>query len=126
MAKKVEQVRYYGPHQTELPKGSAAGRGANNWPATLTHRSMTSGTAFAPKGVNRSVVQLGIQSLPGTKFFINNSGNPVVIGATGIYELNVDGLAKITNLSFEPESVNRIDNSSTGYILVDYVYEEGE
>jgi hypothetical protein len=35
------------------------------------------------------IVQLGIQSVPGTKFYLNGSNNPIIIGNTGIYELDL-------------------------------------
>jgi hypothetical protein len=38
------------------------------------------------------IVHLGIQTLPGTKVYLNsNMDAPVIIGATGIYELDLEG-----------------------------------
>jgi len=36
--------------------------------------------------------------MPGVKFYVNNHTTPIIIGATGIYELNVDGLSNITDI----------------------------
>lgn len=47
---------------------------------------------------NEKVVALGIQGKPGTTFKING-GNNIVIGKTGIYELDLtNGLGLITSL----------------------------
>lgn len=114
MPKKIGQVRYYGTNSN----GVADSR---NWPATLTHAKMRSGTAFSDV---YPIVQLGIQTLPGVKVFINNHSTPIVIGSTGIYELNVDGLSRISNISFDINSLNVIDNNSNAYIIVDYIYDK--
>ena len=63
------------------------------------------------------VFQLGIQALPGTSFKINNSNTDIIIGSTGIYELDLKGITFIEALQ------------CTGYvgktIIVDYLYEGG-
>jgi len=43
--------------------------------------------------------------MPGTKFYVNNHTTPVVVGATGIYELDVDGLSNITDIQFDDKSL---------------------
>jgi hypothetical protein len=74
MAKKVTQIRYY-------TDGSN-----NNYPNNVTYRNLVSGTIF---NEYRPIVQLGIQALPGTKFYLNGNNMPIVIGNTGIYELDL-------------------------------------
>lgn len=102
MAKKVSQVRYFG-----------GGNANGNTNAT----QLMNGSAF-----KYPIVQLGVQALPGTRLLINNSETPLTIGATGIYELNIDGLATITSLMFASASVKNLP--ATASIIVDYIYDE--
>jgi hypothetical protein len=37
--------------------------------------------------------------------FINGFTTPIIVGSTGIYELNVDGLSSITDLQFDKASL---------------------
>ncbi len=113
MAKRVKQVRYY-----------ADGSG-NNYPTVdgPTYRNLISGSAFS-KYV--PIVQLGIQSLPGTKFYINGANNPIIIGNTGIYELDLQGLTEISSLQFEASSIATISRNNGAYLIVDIIYEDGE
>ena len=75
MAKKVKQFRYYN------------NTSSNNYPSNIVnYRSLISGTAFSDF---IPIYQLGIQSLPGTKFYLNGATNPIIIGNTGIYELDL-------------------------------------
>lgn len=71
------------------------------------------------------ITQLGIQSLPGTEFIVNGGDNTVVIGATGIYDLDLNGLVKINNLQFLPSSLARIKQTTGGYLIIDILYEGG-
>lgn len=65
--------------------------------------------------------------MPGVKFYLNGSIEPVIVGSTGIYELNVENLANITSLSFDYTSLSMIENSETAYLIIDLLYEkEGE
>lgn len=114
MVKKVIQFRYYG-------EGNAM-----NWPASAdTKANFTSGLLFndyAP------FVHLGVQTLPGTKLWLNNNfTTPVIVGATGIYELaleNTTGL--IQGIKVDQQSMDIIENTRGGYIIIDLVYEPEE
>lgn len=108
MAKLIKQIRYYNNENL------------NNNPSKLSYRSLMSGTAFYSY---TPIIQLGIQALPGTKFYLNGSGNPIIIGSTGIYELNVEGLTEINSLQFDKSSLNTIDNNDNAYLIVDIIYE---
>jgi hypothetical protein len=44
------------------------------------------------------------------KIYINNHTDPIVVGQTGIYELNVDGFSYITDLKFDNATLNIINN----------------
>ena len=72
------------------------------------------------------VLQFGIQSLPGTKFYLNNSVDPVEVGITGIYELDLSTGATITALRFDKTSLETIINNTTAFLIVDTVYETEE
>ena len=111
MAKKIKQYRYYG-------RSSEA-----NFPSDLTREGLISGFAFTD---SIPITQLGIQTLPGTVFYVNNSPEPVVVGSMGIYELDLSSGTFITNLRFDIESIRTIENISTAYVIVDVVYEVEE
>lgn len=85
-------------------------------------RTIVSGSAFADK-FGKGVEQLGIQAIPGTKFKLNSSPNWVIIGSTGIYELDLTNRATITSLVFDAESVYNIKEGSGLSLLVDIVYQ---
>lgn len=109
--KKVYQYRYYGVNNARNTEG-------------LTLNSLASGSAFSSK---MPILQLGVQSLPGTKIYINcpNVGDPVILGRTGIYELDLNDQSTITSLRIERASAEKIDvENNGGYLLVDIIYEE--
>lgn len=114
MARKIKQFRYYGEQTNNAP--------INNFPSNITPRNLISGSIFAD---NTPIIQLGIQALPGTKFFLNGNVYPVIIGNTGIYELDLKGQGEITALSFDAKSINIIKNNPNAYLIVDIIYEEG-
>lgn len=112
MAKQVKQFRFYDYNNTHK----------KNYPEGINFRNLISGSIFA----NYRIIQLGIQSLPGTKFYLNESHVPVIIGHTGIYELNLEGFAEITSLSFDPQSIEAINGNQNSFLIVDIIYEEDE
>lgn len=88
----------------------------------ITMNDLMSGNAFKDY---YPIIQLGIQSLPGLRFTINSNFDPIIIGATGIYELDlVDSSASITSLSFDQASLELINQNPDGYLIIDIVYEE--
>lgn len=110
MAKKIQQVRYYPGSPTD-----------KNYPSNVTKATLKSGNAF----VNYlPIVQLGIQTLPGVKFHLNGANNEIIVGSTGIYEIDVTESAQITGLSFDENSLSMIDASGSGYLIVDILYEK--
>ena len=112
MAKYVNQVRYYGDSAAKT----------KNSPDNVTYRTLQSGAVFES---TMPIVQLGIQTLPGMKFYINEHPNPIIVGQTGIYELNVDGISYITKLRFDGQTLSTINNNSnTAYLIIDYIYEK--
>ena len=112
MAKHIMQFRYYGENNIEKE---------NNQPDTITKQLLNSGEIFSKY---LPFTQLGIQTLPGTRFYLNdNIEGPIIIGSTGIYELELEGISKITNLSFDMKSLELIDSSNSAYLIIDIIYE---
>lgn len=109
MAKQIKQYRYY---KEKHP---------NNQPDAIAFRNLVSGSVFSNFV---PITQLGIQALPGMKFYLNNSTNPIIIGQTGIYELNLEGLAEINALSFDAESINAIIRNDNAYLIIDTIYDD--
>jgi hypothetical protein len=64
--------------------------------------------------------------LPGTKFYLNNSHTPIIIGYTGIYELSMNDLAEITSLKIDYESLQRINTNTETVLLIDIIYDKEE
>ena len=110
MAKQVKQFRYYSTTNTD-----------KNYPANIAFRNLISGSIFADY---MPIIQLGVQGLPGTKFYLNNSNNPIIIGYTGIYELDLNGIAEIKALQFDASSINMIEKNPNAYLIVDIIYEK--
>lgn len=111
MAKRVMQFRFYGENATD-----------KNYPGDCTLTKLQNGKVF--DGYT-PIVQLGIQSLPGTQFYLNNSlVDPIVIGSTGIYELDIDGMAEITKLQFNKGSLETISSIPNASLIVDIIYDD--
>ena len=124
MAYKVKQFRYYNDKSSEVSESK------RNQPATLdgtttliTSEHYVNGDVF---GKNFPVTQLGIQALPGTKFYLNEAVDPVIIGATGIYELDLTNGIQISKISFAHDSMENIKNNDNAFLIVDIIYDDGE
>ena len=124
MAYKVKQFRYYNDKSSEVSESK------RNQPATLdgtttliTSEHYVNGDVF---GKHFPVTQLGIQALPGTKFYLNEAVDPVIIGATGIYELDLTNGIQISKISFAFDSMEIIKNNDNAFLIVDIIYDDGE
>lgn len=116
MANKVIQYRYYGKEYSE----------SKNFPLGLSSQSFRNGSAFE---ATTPILQLGIQTLPGTKFYLNQGVDPIVIGSTGIYELDLQNKTEITHIRFDQDLFDIIDGDNenlNAYLIVDIVYEQME
>ena len=113
MARVVKQYRYYNDLDTQ-----------RNQPSNVTKDKFISGLVFESPSCF-PILQLGIQALPGTKFYLNSSIDPVTVGFTGIYELDLDNEVEIIKLTFNPTSMNEIEANSNGYLIVDVLYDDG-
>lgn len=108
MARKIGQIRYFGEKNKQ------------NYPTTINAQRLRSGNAFSSV---YPIIQLGVQTLPGIKFHLNNHSVPIIVGATGIYELDVEGLSNITDIQFDEKSLTLINENQNAYIIIDYIYE---
>lgn len=109
MAKHVMQFRYYEDNHT------------NNQPVELNAGQLVNGTVFAKY---LPFTQLGIQALPGTRFYLNdNIEGPVIVGSTGIYELELGGISKINSLKFDSKSLKLIADNPNAFLIIDVIYE---
>ena len=124
MAYKVKQFRYYNDKSSEVSESK------RNQPTTLdgtttliTSEHYVNGDVF---GKYFPVTQLGIQALPGTKFYLNEAVDPVIIGATGIYELDLTNGIQISKISFAFDSMEIIKNNDNAFLIVDIIYDDGE
>lgn len=111
MAKAIRQFRWYNDADRN-----------RNYPSSLTAAQLASGSIFFRDASLGAITQLGIQALPGSKFFVNNSAEPIIIGSTGIYELDLEGLAEITALAIDFNSLQVISATNNAYLIVDAIY----
>ena len=72
------------------------------------------------------ILQLGIQSIPGTRFYLNDGVDPITIGSTGIYELDMNNGVEISKLAMDVSSMNKINEMQNGYLIIDIIYEKEE
>lgn len=76
-----------------------------------------------------SVSHLGIQGEPGIKFYLNGGLNPITIGMTGIYELDLGLMGRISSLRFDEKQLKAVYNNSPDLnkrLIVDIVYDGPE
>lgn len=109
MATRMAQFRYY--------KDGAS----NNFPDWTWTRYCTSESfkKYSP------IISLGIQTIPGTKFYLNSSLKPIIVGNSGIFELDVKNTsATINNIRIDQDSMELLKNLPNGYLIIDIVYEE--
>lgn len=69
-----------------------------------------------------AAIKLGIQTLPGVRFFIsgNNFTDGIIIDHTGIYDLDLRNTnTAISNLYFDVASLARIDSVDNASIIID-------
>ena len=74
----------------------------------------------------RPIVQLGIRTLPGTRFYLNDGDSPVIVGYTGLFELEFKEGGCITSMRFARQSIDFItDNINGGYLIIDILGKGG-
>lgn len=124
MAKRIKQYRYYNDNNDGVtqnqPKEVVGEDGVKQ---LVSYKHYVSGLVF---GSNFPVLQLGIQALPGTKFYLNNAVDPIVIGLTGIWEIDLDGQTEITAIQIDNQSIQNIRNNNNAFLIIDVIYDDGE
>ena len=141
MAYRVKQFRYYNDEssyetEVQLPDNNGVLKptkvSPKNQPSSITLSSSiitVTGAHYANGDAFQNyfpVSQLGIQALPGTKFYLNEAVDPVIIGATGIYELDLTNGIQISKISFAFDSMEIIKNNDNAFLIVDIIYDDGE
>ena len=63
------------------------------------------------------IIQLGIQALPGTHFYLNESHEPITIGESGIFELELKGVTEISKIQSKREDL---------VLIIDTIYISNE
>lgn len=129
MANKVKQFRYYNENSEKnqpLKLDDMWKEYEENQPTDLSEYLKTlyvNGKIF-----NKfyPIKQLGIQTMPGTKFYLNNGLTPIVVGFTGIFELDLEDQTEIFKLTFDNTSMKKIKENDSGYLLVDIIYDSEE
>ena len=124
MAKKIAQFRFFGDSNSNfnsVDQDQIYHQMDDNQPTSLTATDLASGEVFTDY---IPIYQLGIQSQPGLKFNLNTNLDPIVVGASGMYELDLsDSSAVLTSLTFEKESLDLINSNPDGYLIIDIVYQ---
>ncbi len=129
--KRIMQFRYKGTKST-VDNGTYT-EAAENYPHFANYRDkLIKGNIFQEYG---RVSQLGIQGPIGLCFYLNNSNHPIMIGETGIYELDLEGIGYITSIRFENFSEvdehnldhhflrEREEDDKADRLLIDIIYE---
>lgn len=106
----IKQFRYY-------KKDSE-----NNYPNNMTYNNLVHSNIFKGYG---SITQMGVQARPGTVMYLNNEQRyPIVIGETGIYEIDLQGYGQIYAIRFDGKSLaDYEEDGSNATLLIDIIYE---
>lgn len=111
MKKSIQQYRFFAPDSPQ------------NY-AIETTEKLVDGTFFGEKV---PIFQLGIQGLPGTRFYLNDTVTPVIIGDSGIFEIELGkGITEISKVKFDCASLDAIAKSQDAYLIIDTLYLESE
>ena len=104
--KKVTQLRFFGDNNSYLntsDKNAIYHQMDENQPNSLSSVDLSSGDAFN----------------------LNANLDPIIIGQSGMYELDLtNSSAILTSLTFEKDSLDQIDKNPDGYLIIDIVYKE--
>lgn len=112
MSNTIRQYRFYGVNSNK-------NYNINNVEDLITGNFIS---GYAP------IVSLGIQALPGTCFYLNDSIEPIIIGETGIFEIELKGVIEISKIQFDCVSLDTIAKNQSAILIIDTVYispEEG-
>ena len=115
MSKTIKQYRYYGD-----------GNQHNQPVDTISKESMYAGDVFISDQMIQEfgmITSIGIQGLPGTKIYINESASPILLGMMGTFELDLSNYGFIYKLQVDYNSASIIENTENGYLIVDVIYD---
>jgi hypothetical protein len=120
---KTGQYRYYNDNNDGVTKNQPQQvLGEDKVYYNVSYKHYVSGLVF---GSDFPVLQLGIQALPGTKFYLNNAVDPIIIGLTGIWEIDLDGQTEITAIQIDNQSIQNIRDNKNAFLIIDVVYDDG-
>ncbi len=105
----IRQFRYYGDEDKR------------NNPSGLTAKQLTETNIFSGLG---AISQLGIQGRPGTVFYLNGQTFPIVLGETGIYEIDLQEYGQIFSIRFGTEELHNYAPNKDR-LLIDFIYRGG-
>lgn len=105
--KLIRQFRYYGDNDSR------------NYPEGLSMDQLVYNNIF---GGLSSITQLGIQGRPGTMMFLNGQEYPIVIGETGIFEIDLQNYGQIFSIRFTGDSLDDYQEHDDR-LLIDIIYE---
>lgn len=127
--KRIMQFRYRGT-QAEVNNGSYIADHVENYPQIKNYRDkLIAGNIFQDYG---HVSQFGIQGPTGLRFYLNGSQHSIMIGETGIYELNLEGIGRITSIRFNKDDLDKyyptnldieVNGDRADRLLIDIIYE---
>lgn len=125
MSKRIAQFRYFGDGDiivNGFSQNALYKHISDNYTSAINKSVLADGSIF----VNYTpIIQLGVQTLPGTKFYLNANTFPIIVGASGIYELDLSETSTIiSSLMFDVTSLELISRNPDGYLIIDIVYEE--
>lgn len=84
----------------------------NTSASNITKDQLTDPNSTTSPLVGKNIVQLGIQGPSGMHFSLNDTSldrAELIIGSTGMYELNVNGFTVITSVCFNSQDVESCD-----------------
>ncbi len=111
MANKIRQYRFYEVNSSR------------NQPSTILPSDLVSGEFVKLGGSHIPIIQLGIQALPGTRFYLNGATtDAIIIGSTGIYELDLKNATEINEIKFDAASIDIIQNNKNAGLIIDTIY----
>ena len=120
MMRRIAQFRFRGSWIDPETNGVIIHK--DNYPTNLQQDALVKGNIFRDYG---PVSQLGIQAPPGLRFYLNDSDYPIMVGETGIYELDLENVGRITAIRFDKSDLDAFYNSKyqSDKLLIDIVYE---
>lgn len=107
MSKNIMQFRYY------------KDKNALNYPSGITSSSLISGKIFENY---LPIIKLSIKAPENTKFYLNSGIHSIIVGSDGKYELDLNNLTEINQISFDSQSIRNINNNDENSLIIDVVY----